>query len=201
MPPARSARHQRDAGSRTAFTADDLAGDVASTMDAAGFERAHVIGHSLGASVAVILAARRPDRLRQACRLLAQRGAGRIPQRGFRAVVGSRRLEACRSCRAFGAGPQRVRPRCVRERNCAGDRRRMDRHPIARATIKRYIECDRGLDLNPVMRNVDASTLVIVGQKTHSLASSRRVQWPPLCPARGSRSSKAPAMARTWRPR
>src|SRR5947209_15501028 len=41
----------------TAFTADDLAADVASAMDAAGFERAHVVGHSLGASVAIILAA------------------------------------------------------------------------------------------------------------------------------------------------
>ncbi len=39
----------------------------------------------------------------------------------------------------------------------------MDRHPLARATIRRYVECNRALDVNPVMRNVDASTLVVVG--------------------------------------
>src|SRR5207245_9567755 len=49
----------------TAFSADDLASDVVSAMDAAGFERAHLIGHSLGAFVAVTLGARRPDRARR----------------------------------------------------------------------------------------------------------------------------------------
>jgi pimeloyl-ACP methyl ester carboxylesterase len=49
----------------TPFSADDLAGDVEAAMDAAGFDRAHLVGHSLGASVAVILAARRPDRVRR----------------------------------------------------------------------------------------------------------------------------------------
>jgi pimeloyl-ACP methyl ester carboxylesterase len=39
----------------------------------------------------------------------------------------------------------------------------MDRHPIARDTIGRYVECDRRLDLTAVMKGVDAATLVIVG--------------------------------------
>ena len=41
----------------------------------------------------------------------------------------------------------------------------MDRRPLSRATIQRYIECDRRLDLTPVMRSVDAATLVIVGSQ------------------------------------
>jgi pimeloyl-ACP methyl ester carboxylesterase len=43
--------------------------------------------------------------------------------------------------------------------------REMDRHPMNRATIRRYIECDRRLDLNPVMRNIDAVALVVVGSQ------------------------------------
>ncbi len=43
----------------TAFSADDLAGDVEAAMDAAGFERAHLVGHSLGASVVIRSSARR----------------------------------------------------------------------------------------------------------------------------------------------
>ena len=41
----------------------------------------------------------------------------------------------------------------------------MDRHPLDRATIRRYVECDRRLDLSPVMRTVDASTLVVAGSQ------------------------------------
>src|SRR4030081_3198488 len=49
----------------TPFTADDLASDVSAAMDAARIERAHLVGHSLGAAVAVILAARDPGRVRR----------------------------------------------------------------------------------------------------------------------------------------
>src|SRR5713226_6081659 len=49
----------------TPFTADDLADDVAAAMDAANIERAHLVGHSLGAAVAVILAARQPELVRR----------------------------------------------------------------------------------------------------------------------------------------
>ncbi len=49
----------------TPFTADDLADDVAAAMNAAKIEGAHLVGHSLGAAVAVILAARRPELVRR----------------------------------------------------------------------------------------------------------------------------------------
>ncbi|TMD32118.1 MAG: alpha/beta fold hydrolase [Chloroflexi bacterium] len=149
----------------TAFTADDLAADVASAMDAAGFERAHVVGHSLGASVAIILASRRPDRVRSlvACspsvatdaylnavfELWSALSDSKLPDHAVNLGL---------ILNAFGRGAfENGTVRAIVDE--------MDRHPIARATIKRYIECDRGLDLNPVMRNVDASTLVVVGSE------------------------------------
>jgi pimeloyl-ACP methyl ester carboxylesterase len=147
----------------TPFTADDLAGDVVAAMDAAKFERAHVVGHSLGASVAVILAARWPDRVRRlvACAPAAApdafltvvfdlwdaMAASKLPDHAVNVAL---------VLDAFGrAAYENGTVKAI-----LGE---MDRRPIPRDTIRRYVECDRRLDLNPVMRNVDASTLVIVG--------------------------------------
>src|SRR5258708_39457411 len=49
----------------TPFTADDLADDVAAAMNAAKIEKAHLVGHSLGAAVAVLLAARQAGLVRR----------------------------------------------------------------------------------------------------------------------------------------
>jgi pimeloyl-ACP methyl ester carboxylesterase len=44
----------------TGYTVPDLAGDVVGLMDAAGIERAHLVGHSLGGEVALLIAASQP---------------------------------------------------------------------------------------------------------------------------------------------
>ncbi len=147
------------------FTADDLAGDVAAAMDAAKFERAHLVGHSLGAAVAVILAARQPDRVRRlvACSPAAAPDAYLTAVFDLWTALADSRLpdhavNLGLVLNAFGRGAfENGTVRAIVDQ--------MDRHPIDRATIRRYIECDRHLDLNPVMRNVDASTLVIVGSQ------------------------------------
>jgi pimeloyl-ACP methyl ester carboxylesterase len=147
------------------FTADDLAGDVASAMDAAGFERAHVVGHSLGASVAIILGARRPERVRR----LVACSPSVAPDAYLNAVfdlwsaladskLPDHAVNLGLVLNAFGRGAfENGTVRAIVDE--------MDRHPLSREAIKRYIECDRGLDLSPVMRNVDASSLVIVGSQ------------------------------------
>ncbi|MGH9306211.1 MAG: alpha/beta fold hydrolase, partial [Acidimicrobiales bacterium] len=48
---------------RRAYRTELLAGDIVALLDAAGLERAHIVGHDWGAIVAWALAAERPDRV------------------------------------------------------------------------------------------------------------------------------------------
>jgi pimeloyl-ACP methyl ester carboxylesterase len=149
----------------TAFTADDLAGDVVAAMDAAGMARAHLVGHSLGACVAIILAARHPDRVRRlvACSPSAAPDAYQVAIFDlWTALVESKMpnhaLHLGLVINAFGRSAfENGTVRAIVDE--------MDRHPLDRATIRRYVECDRRLDLTPVMKSVDAATLVIVGSE------------------------------------
>lgn len=49
---------------RRRYTADELAADIIAMLDAAGVDRAHVVGHDWGAMVAWTLAQRHPGRVR-----------------------------------------------------------------------------------------------------------------------------------------
>ncbi|THV28453.1 alpha/beta fold hydrolase [Glycomyces paridis] len=51
------------ARSGSPYTAEDLADDAAAVLDALGWERAHVFGHSMGGTVAQRLALRHPERV------------------------------------------------------------------------------------------------------------------------------------------
>jgi 3-oxoadipate enol-lactonase len=66
------------------YSVGDLAGDAAAVLDAAGFERAHVVGASLGGMVAQELALARPgrvDRLVLACTTPGGAGSHAMPAR------------------------------------------------------------------------------------------------------------------------
>lgn len=54
-----------DAGKKqsAAYDLSDMADDTIAVLDAAGIERAHIVGHSLGAMVAQVLAAEHPERV------------------------------------------------------------------------------------------------------------------------------------------
>ena len=145
-----------------AFTPDDLADDVVTTMDAAGMERAHLVGHSLGAYLALLLAARWPDRAR---RVVAVAPSLFIDpyllavmdhwEALARSDVSDHDLHCGLVLQAFGrAAFDRLLPAVVRE---------LDRRPPSRETILRYIQCDRGQDLRGLAARIDAPVLVVCG--------------------------------------
>lgn len=146
----------------TPFGPDDLAEDVLAAMDAAGVDRAHVVGHSLGAHLALLLAARWPDRVRRVVAaaptlwmdayLLAVMD---MWEAVLRSPMPDHEVNQAVVLLAFGRSTfDRLVPAVVRE---------MDRHPIARETMLRYVACDRQQDLRPLAGRIDAPVLAISG--------------------------------------
>ena len=144
------------------FTPDDLVDDLLALMDTNGFARAHLVGHSLGATVALLAAARHParvDRVVAAAPALYMDAFLLAVLNQWQALAASNvsptDLHRALVLLAFGRrAHERLVPAVVRE---------MDARPLGRDTVLRYVECDRGQDLRPFGRRVDAPTLVVVG--------------------------------------
>jgi pimeloyl-ACP methyl ester carboxylesterase len=144
------------------FTPDDLVEDLLSVMDAAGFRDAHLVGHSLGATVALLAAAWHPARVR---RVAAIAPALFVDARlamvldHWEAVVRSdlddHAVSRALVLDAFGREAfDRVVPALIRD---------MDRNPMGRDTILRFIDCDRAQDLRPHLGRIDAAVLAVAG--------------------------------------
>ena len=148
----------------TAFGPDDLADDVLAVMDAAGADRADLVGHSLGAHLALLVAARWPDRVRRviaAAPTLHMDAYLLAVMDMWQALVDSDLSDHDVNwgvvLLAFGRSTfDRLVPAVVRE---------MDRRPIARDTMRRYIECDRQQDLRGLAARIDAQVLVVCGRE------------------------------------
>lgn len=146
------------------FTPDVLVDDLLAVMDAAGFRRAHLAGHSLGATVALLAAARHPTRVDRVVAVgpaLHVDAYVRMVLDHWEALARSNlpdeALHLGLVLPAFGPEAfERLVPAVVHD---------MARHPIARETILRYVACDRAQDLRPVAPRVDAPVLVMAGEE------------------------------------
>jgi pimeloyl-ACP methyl ester carboxylesterase len=144
------------------FTPDDLVDDVLTVMDAAGVRRAHVVGHSLGAAVALLAAARHPARVDRAVLVgpafLADPYVDAVLDHWealARSDLPAEALHLGLVLPAFGREAfERLVPAVVQD---------MNRRPLSRETILRYVACDRTQDVRPVAGRVDASVLVVAG--------------------------------------
>jgi pimeloyl-ACP methyl ester carboxylesterase len=144
------------------FTPDDLVDDLLAVLDGAGCRRAHLVGHSLGAAVALLAAARHPTRVD---RLVLVGPALHLDARIeavldhwealARSDLSDQALHRGLVLPAFGRDAfERLVPAVLRD---------MGRRPLARATVLRYVDCDRAQDLQPLAGRVDAPTLVVAG--------------------------------------
>ena len=148
----------------TPFTPDELVDDLLAVMATAGFERAHLVGHSLGATVALVAAARHPSRVGGVV------AAGPMLhvdayvaavldhwQALARSDIPDRDLHLGMVLPAFGRQAfERLVPTVVHDLN---------QRPIARETILRYVECNRAQDLRAFAKRIDAPVLVIAGEE------------------------------------
>jgi pimeloyl-ACP methyl ester carboxylesterase len=144
------------------FTPDDLVDDLLTVMDVAGFGDAHLVGHSLGATVALLAAGRHPGRVRRVVAVgppLHVDPRLRLVLDHWEALARSNlddeALHRGLVLDAFGRDAfQRLVPAVIRD---------MGRNPIARDTVLRYIECDRAQDLRPQLGRIDSAVLVLAG--------------------------------------
>ena len=90
--------HGESVGAPRSFSAQDLADDLLAVLDAEGVARALVVGTSLGATAAMLLALARPERVRG---LVLMSATARAASRGDRIKFGA--LVAV--IRALGPGP------------------------------------------------------------------------------------------------
>jgi 3-oxoadipate enol-lactonase len=148
------------------YTLEQMAEDAVSVLDAAGVDRAHVMGASMGGAIAQILAVRHPERVRSlvlactACEnhawrreLLAQwaavaneRGMREMSQRAMRWLVGGRSLR--RYSPALGMlGPLAMR---------------MPSYAFA-SQVRAILDIDDSIRFQ--LKSLDVPTLVVVGNQ------------------------------------
>jgi 3-oxoadipate enol-lactonase len=146
----------------TRFSPDDLVDDLLAALDAAGMRRAHLLGHSLGAVVALLAAARHPAR---AHRLVTIGPPLHVDAR-IAAVLDHWEALAASDLPDEAVARGLVLPAFGREafeRLVPAVLADMARRPLARDTVRRYVACDRAQDLRPAAGRVDAPLLVVAG--------------------------------------
>jgi pimeloyl-ACP methyl ester carboxylesterase len=89
---------------RAPYSLADMVGDVVAVLDALGWDSAHLVGHSLGASIAIGTALRRPDRVRTVASISG------LP-RGYRLAEAARYVDPIGLARMLRVTARRPRTR------------------------------------------------------------------------------------------
>ncbi|PZR68557.1 MAG: hypothetical protein DLM66_08745 [Candidatus Dormiibacter spiritus] len=187
------------------FGPQQLVTDLLAVMDSAGLADAHLVGHSLGATVALLLAAAAPGRVNSVVAISPAEHADARLRAVFdhwealaRSNLTDDQLHLGLVLPAFGrAAFARLVPGVVRQ---------LSARPLGRESILRYIECDRRQDLRPFLGSVGTRTLVIAGAEdgltgsVHALAVAAGIEGARCEIVSGSghtpQVERAPALAR-----
>ncbi len=163
------------------FGPQDLVTDLLAVINSAGWADAHLVGHSLGAGVALLLAAAAPGRVNSVMAISpAEHSDARLRavfdhwEALARSNVSDDQLHLGLVLPAFGrAAFTRLVPGVVRQ---------LTARPMRRDSILRYVECNRRQDLRAVLGSVKARTLVIAGEEdaltgpAHALAVAAGIE-------------------------
>jgi pyruvate dehydrogenase E2 component (dihydrolipoamide acetyltransferase) len=142
---------------------DELAAVVLAFLDALGIDRAHLVGHSMGAALGLVLADREPKRVRSLT-MVGPAGTGQKINADFiRGYIGARgRDEIAPLPRMLYADPGRVTDALV-ESVVEYKRREGVVEALTRIATSRYVATPSGRTLREVVGSVP--TLVIWGRE------------------------------------
>jgi 3-oxoadipate enol-lactonase len=148
------------------YTTEAMADDAVSVLDAAGIERAHVYGFSLGGMVAQQLALRHAGRVRSLVLGATHPGGPRAARPGpdalafFRRRAGMTPEDAARASVPFNYGP-----RCRREHGdrIAEDIRRRLAHPFPERAYRAQLVAAALHNTYRRIRRIEVPTLVVHG--------------------------------------
>jgi len=154
------------------YSQDLLTKDVIAILDAAGIDRAHVVGLSMGGYTALMLAAKHPERLMSCTAAAAGGGAPLSTRQQFIEQCHAQAAEFDRAgkvhARTIGLGPTRVQ---FANKDSLGWQRFVDllsQHPAhAAASIQRAIVAGRRslYDLEEKLKDTSVPILLIVGDE------------------------------------
>jgi 3-oxoadipate enol-lactonase len=158
----------RSGGSGPSFTTEAMADDAVSVLDAAGLERAHIYGFSLGGMVAQQLALRHPGRVRSLV-LGATHAGGRRAVRPepeviefFRRRPSMPAEEAAAASIPFNYGP---RTRREHKDRIAEDIERRLAHPFPKRAYQAQLWAAALHNTHARLKRIAARTLVVHGLK------------------------------------
>lgn len=156
---------------KTAYTLDDMAEDTRGVLRALGVAKAHVVGTSMGAMVAQILAAKYPDRILSLTAIMSSSGRRGLPgpSRAVRAVMmrpprNVRDMEAViehtvNIYKVIGSPAYPTPEKQLRDHVTRAIRRNVNGAGVARQTAA----VAAAGDLSPRLKQVSVPTLVIHG--------------------------------------
>ncbi|WP_439382289.1 alpha/beta fold hydrolase [Amycolatopsis lexingtonensis] len=140
------------------ISVEDLAAQAEAVLDHAGVEKAHVVGHSLGAVVAAHLAGTRPDRVRKAVLHAAWPVTDTRQDAEFRYwldLLESGTFARMLPLMAFG-------PRYWEQATSESNEQLVKTlDTVIQPGADRQIETDRTVDLRPVLAKITAPVLVL----------------------------------------
>ena len=160
------------------YTTEAMADDAVSVLDAAGVERAHVYGFSLGGMVAQQLALRHADRVRSLVLGATHAGGPRAARPSADVIAFFRRRASMTAKDAARASvPFNYGPRCRREHKdrIAEDIRRRLAHPFPEQAYRAQMVAAALHNCYRRLQRIEAPTLVVHGRRgPHGPGRQRR---------------------------